>query len=93
VEGSGPQEQSELLHSLLDTDSMLGWEIWPGWWSAKSRPLGPWAESGEKTACRLLVCVELKPCGEYGSFAYDVRLSLLDSLTADPGDSGVIGVL
>jgi hypothetical protein len=61
VEGSGLQLQRDVLHSLLDTDSMFGWAIWPGWWSAKSSPLGPWAASGENTACRLLVCVELKP--------------------------------
>lgn len=69
VDGSGEQEQSDVLHSLLETDSIFGCAIWPGWWSAKSRPLGPCAASGEKTAWTLLVWVELKPWGEYGSFA------------------------
>jgi hypothetical protein len=93
VDGSGLQEQSEELHSLLDTESMFGCAICPGWCSAKSKPLGPCAASGENTACMLFVCAELKPWGEYGSFAYDVLFSLSVPFAVDMVDIGVIGVL
>lgn len=64
VEGSGLHEHREEVHSLLLDDSMFGCAICPGWCRAKSSPLGPWAASGLKTAWKLFVWVEPKPCGE-----------------------------
>lgn len=64
VDTSGLQEHSDVRHSLLFAEVMFGCAIWPGWCRAKSRPFGPWAASGEKTAWKLLVCVEVKPWGE-----------------------------
>lgn len=51
VRHSLEKEQREDDHGRFSPGverSIFGWETWPGWWRAKSRPLGPWAESGEK---------------------------------------------
>ena len=64
---SGVQAQREVFQVCLvpvAERSMLGCAIWPGRWREKSRPLGPWAECGEKTACRVLVSVSESACGE-----------------------------
>jgi hypothetical protein len=58
VDMSGVQEQREVFQTWRVPEvvrSMLGCAIWPGRWSEKSRPLGPWAESGEKMAWTVLL--------------------------------------
>jgi hypothetical protein len=95
-----PHSHNECFHSWLDPfpdKSMFGCAIWPGWWSAKSKPLGPCAESGEKTVPWRVG--DVRPWGEYGSVACEVGTLVerwtwwfAGSFFVGPGDIGVIGV-